>query len=45
METDSLCYEDRFKICSSPSIETAIGRCLQYIQPDIPADAMALLFT
>ncbi len=43
METDSPCYEDRFKICSSPNIETAIWRCLRYIQSDIPADAMTLL--
>ncbi len=43
METDNFCYDKRFKICSSPRIETAVWRCLQTVQEDIPADAMTLL--
>ena len=43
MDKLNFSHDQRFQICSSPRIETAIWRCFRYIQEHIPADALTLL--
>lgn len=43
MDKQDFSYDERFQICSSPRIATAIWRCFCYIREDTPADALTLL--